>query len=179
MNNASPFYIYISNSPISSGPKKTGSSSGGGGGSGGNGGGDGGSNASSKSSKNKFGISRYTVTRVAESCLHTAERGITQSINAIGYMEGNYSKQNEYQQVQKYSSKVANTAITAGVAAITGHYLVAAIDVAVSVTNFAVDAFFTWQEHSAEVKKSNYVSEQMTKRAGLSSSYDGSRGTEN
>lgn len=181
MNNQSPFYIYISNSPISN-VQATGSTE----------------QSSTKldsgnqpdssnrvppsdkhdTKKGTF-ISKYILTRIAESAVHSAEKFINENTNEVGYMKGDYIKQNEYTNLNSIAQKIVNTGVTAGVAAITGHYVVAAIDIVVASVNTALDVYYDSKRLDAQVKAENFNAEQISKRAGLSSTRDGSRGTEN
>lgn len=173
MNNQSPFYIYISNEPIQQGKGSGGGTR---------------INASSlkksdssKESTKEGGIfiSKYIVTRVTESAIHSIESAISNSIDAMGYLEGNYTEQLKYQQANAIAQRIANTALTAGVAVATGHPLVGAIDVAVGIVNTGVSLYFDNIKQEAMIRNQNYSSTQLSKRAGLSSTRDGSRGTEN
>lgn len=169
MNNASPFYIYISNTPVSKSGAVVSSSK---------------SSSSSETKKTSFKkqdsfISKYVLTRVAESVAHTIESSISDSVKSIGYLQGNYVLQSNVEQALAIGKKIANTGITAGVAFITGHIAVAAIDVAVNVTNAMISNIFDVKQNNAIVASQNYTSKQLSIRAGLSSSRDGSRGTEN
>jgi hypothetical protein len=172
MNNASPFYIYISNTPVTKSGTIVSSSS----------------KASSSSYKKKTSsdkdekgsfISKYIITRVSESVLHTLETSISDSVKSIGYLQGNYVLESNVEQELAIGKKIANTAITAGVAVVTGHYVVAAIDVAVSIVNSAISNSFNAKQNNAIIASENFTATQLSIRAGLSSSRDGSRGTEN
>lgn len=180
MNNQSPFYIYISNSPISNvqakGEDSSGKTT------------DGslskqsqtyGDSSSKENSKKNSFISKYVATRIAESVVHTAEKGISENISRIGYMQGDYVTEDKYSQLFDIGRKITNTAVTAGVAVVTGHYVVAAIGVVVSAVNSAIDVLYNTIQTNALLVSTNYNSEQLSKRAGLSSTKDGSRGTEN
>ena len=169
MNNASPFYIYISNTPVSKNgtPISSSKSS------------SGSQQKISSTKKEGTFISKYIATRVAESVAHTIESSISDSVKSIGYLQGNYVLQSNVEQELAIGKKIANTGITAGVAFTTGHIAVAAIDVAVNVTNAMISNIFDVKQNNAIVASQNYTSKQLSIRAGLSSSRDGSRGTEN
>lgn len=176
MNTASPFYIYISNSPVSKGSIST---AGGGSSSSGSG-----SFSWPKSSgrtarnKNDF-LSKYIQTRVAESAVHSIERVWSENIQSIGYMQGDYIKETSQQEALAMGQRIANIAVVAGAAVVTGHFIVAGIDVVVGAINIGIDSFFDNRKNEIQNNASNYNAEQISKRAGLSSTKDGSRGTEN
>lgn len=176
MNNASPFYIYISNTPIQKGSSS--SSSGGGSSS------SGGSfkwpsdKGTSSYSRNNF-LSKYVLTRVGESAVHTIERSWMENIQSIGYLQGDYVKETSQQEEMSMAQRIGNIAVVAGAAVVTGHFIVAGIDVVVGAINMAIDSYYDNRKNEAQNNASNYNAEQISKRAGLSSTRDGSRGTEN
>jgi len=176
MITASPFYIYISNQPVAGTKSSSKSSS--------SSGNDGGSTfkwgkESGKAVKNGQFLSKYIMTRVFESGAHTIERAISESIQSIGYLSGDYIKETHWEEAQSLCQKISNIAVTAGVAAATGHFVVAGIDIVVSSINIGIDSFNQNRKNQALVDGENYNGEQLSKRAGLSSTRDGSRGTEN
>lgn len=175
MTTSSPFYIYISNEKIVKGASGGSSSS-----SGGNGGGSfSWPKETGKATSNSSFLSKYVLTRVAESAFHTAERAMMESIEAIGYLSGDYIKETHLQEQISLGERIGNVAITAGAAIATGHYVVAGIDIVVSSINIGIDSFNQNRRNEALANGTNYNSEQLSKRAGLSSTRDGSRGTEN
>lgn len=168
MNTNSPFYIYISSTPIS----------------GGNGTGDGDSTpsdpSSPQSSKKVSGqfISKYALTRCAESAVHTTIR-IWNKVNmTYGYAHGNYIEQEDSQFVASVTGKLLNTAVGIGASLVTGHIVTAGIIAVVSVVNTSIDVGFNVYQNYMETKNSNYSYDQLSKRAGLNSIRSGSRGTE-
>lgn len=178
MNNASPFYIYISNTPVSKNgtPISSSKSSGG--------------SQQKVSSTKKEGtfISKYIATRVAESAVHSIENAISDSVQSIGYLQGNYVLQSNVEQELAIGKRIANTGVTASASLISGikdgeisasHIAVAGIDILVSIVNSAIVNYYNAKQNNAIVSSENYTSKQLSIRAGLSSSRDGSRGTEN
>lgn len=162
------YYIYISSNPIS----------GGGGGSGTGSGNAKASSASKKDEKSGLTVSKYMLTRIAESAAHTLEHEISNEIQAVGYEKGDYVEMKKEQLANSIVQRLTNTGITAGAAIITGHPMAAAITVGVGIVNTAQSLYYDNKQAEAENRQANYESSQLSKRAGFSSSKSGSRGTE-
>lgn len=180
MNNQSPFYIYISNSPVTA---TSGSSNGSSGGEWSNAqkqiqSSSSGHFSQSQSGNKKF-ASKYITTRLLESGVHIIERVSNEYVSYIGYGKGDYEQSKKIQFTLSYGERLANIGVSAGAALATGHPVVAGIDVVVGLVGFAVTTVWDAKESTVATTASNYNAEQIERRAGLSSTRDGSRGTEN
>ena len=114
------------------------------------------------------------------SFIESEARQITISgINNIGNFTGDYITQRKISE----SVQAVNIGLNIGMSAVAGFKIAgplgAIVSGAVSMIGFGISNTISYYQGLTENRKTNYNIEQLRKRAGLNTVYDGSRGTEN
>lgn len=124
-------------------------------------------------------LGRYAEHEMFHLVKNTALKTVNYTLGNIGNFTGDYITQRKV----NYAKGVISNIMKVGQATISGAMMGgpvgALIGFGIGTANIVVDSVFEFISNTVETAKQNYEIDQLRIRAGLNTTYDGSRGTEN
>ena len=124
-------------------------------------------------------FSRFVLMKAAREALGTALQYTTQYVVNIGNKTGAYQMQEEAAYSLAASQRIASAAITVGISVATGNYAAAAVVAVSAIADTAISVSTSQMNNEILADNARVNAQAIRRRAGLDSSDNGGRGTEN
>lgn len=124
-------------------------------------------------------FSRFVAMKMAREALQVGMQFVNQKIDTMGQRTGEYQRQADTQFSLSMASRIGGAAVSAGISAVFGNYWAAGLIVASTAVDFIANNQIQIMNNEIALNNSALNSGMVRSRAGLDSTTNNNRGTEN